>query len=312
MISFRPVDLATDLPALARLVGYKLGPITTEQIQEWWRPREDRLSFTTVALHEDGQVVGMVDVDHEAWKAPEFRLSVAVEPEWRCQGIGAQLFEVGLEFAQSYGAERLVSSVGDNAPEALRFAEKRGYHLERHTFESALDLTTFDEQPFVAVLERARDDGIRFFSLADLGEVTEEVQRKLYELNRVTGLDNPGNRGVFPPFEAFRLNVFEASWFRPDGQILAADGERWVGLAAIAFYPIANYSYNAFTGVLREYRGRGLACALKLMAIRRARQYGATRIRTDNDSQNAPMLAVNRKLGYQPEPGLYYLIRKLT
>jgi hypothetical protein len=26
-------------------------------------------------------------------------------------------------------------------------------------------------------------------------------------------------------------------------------------------------------------------------------------MRTNNDSENAPMLAVNRKLGYRPEPG---------
>jgi hypothetical protein len=32
---------------------------------------------------------------------------------------------------------------------------------------------------------------------------------------------------------------------------------------------------------------------------------------TDNDSQNAPMLAINRKLGYQPEPGICRLIRPM-
>lgn len=310
MVIFRPANLATDLQAMARLVGYKLGPVTTEQIQEWWRPEEGKTRFTNTALNNLGQVVGMVDVQHEPWREAEFWLSVVVEPEWRRQGIGAQLFLEGLRFAQAHGAEKLASSVRDNTPEALRFAERRGFHVDRHTFESALDLATFDEKPFSGILERARAAGISFFSLADAGDVTEEVQRKLYDLNRATGLDNPGNRGVFPPFESFRQHVFEASWFRANGQILAADGERWVGLAAIAYYPEANYAYNAFTGVLREYRGRGLSCALKLMAIQRACQYGATCIRTDNDSQNAPMLAVNRKLGYQPEPGIYQLVRQ--
>jgi hypothetical protein len=35
-------------------------------------------------------------------------------------------------------------------------------------------------------------------------------------------------------------------------------------------------------------------------------------VRTDNDSKNAPMLAVNRKLGYKPEPGYYRLVCVLT
>jgi hypothetical protein len=31
----------------------------------------------------------------------------------------------------------------------------------------------------------------------------------------------------------------------------------------------------------------------------------------NNDSENTPMLAVNRKLGYQPRPGKYLLLQKL-
>jgi GNAT superfamily N-acetyltransferase len=62
------------------------------------------------------------------------------------------------------------------------------------------------------------------------------------------------------------------------------------------------------TGVDRPYRGRGLALALKLRTIRLARRYGAAYIRTHNDSENAPMLALNRKLGYQPEPGLQLFV----
>ena len=64
---------------------------------------------------------------------------------------------------------------------------------------------------------------------------------------------------------------------------------------------------NTMTGVRRAYRGRGIALVLKLLAIRYARSLGALFVRTHNDSGNAPMLAINRKLGYQPEPGIYGL-----
>ncbi len=42
-------------------------------------------------------------------------------------------------------------------------------------------------------------------------------------------------------------------------------------------------------------------------SIRCAKRQGAASIRTNNDSQNAPMLAINRKFGYRPEPGFYRL-----
>ena len=69
--------------------------------------------------------------------------------------------------------------------------------------------------------------------------------------------------------------------------------------------------YNMFTGVQRAYRGRGIALALKLLTIRCARSFSARYVRTHNDSENGPMLAINRKLGYQPEPGLYRVVRDL-
>jgi hypothetical protein len=54
-----------------------------------------------------------------------------------------------------------------------------------------------------------------------------------------------------------------------------------------------------------------LAQALKSLSIRFAKEFGADYIITHNDSQNAPMLAVNRKLGYQPLPGVYRLVKQL-
>src|SRR5687768_12049361 len=42
-----------------------------------------------------------------------------------------------------------------------------------------------------------------------------------------------------------------------------------------------------------------------------AKKEGMRYVRTHNDSKNAPMLAINRKLGYKPEPGYYRLLRVL-
>ena len=101
----------------------------------------------------------------------------------------------------------------------------------------------------------------------------------------------------------------------PDVLVLAvdraADG-RFVALAAIGYFAATNSVYHMHTGVDRAYRGRGLALAAMVWALRRARAWGAAYARTTNDSQNAPILAVNRRLGYLPQPGVYQLLRELT
>ena len=49
-----------------------------------------------------------------------------------------------------------------------------------------------------------------------------------------------------------------------------------------------------------HYRGRGLALAVKLASIHWAAANGVTLLVTTNDATNAPMLAINRRLGYEP------------
>jgi GNAT superfamily N-acetyltransferase len=56
------------------------------------------------------------------------------------------------------------------------------------------------------------------------------------------------------------------------------------------------------TAVARSHRGRGIAMALKQTVIDWARANGLTALETGNDVDNAPMRAVNARLGYEPMP----------
>jgi GNAT superfamily N-acetyltransferase len=212
-----------------------------------------------------------------------------------------------LRFAREQGATQLESKVFESDTASLKFARERGFKIVHHSFNSSLVLTSFNEHRFDQLMDRLHTQGFRLFSLAEAG-LTEENKHKLYEVNRASALDNPGNDRTFPDFYAFSKNVFEASWFRADTQIIASHKDRWIGLSAVAIHLEDKYASNAFTGILQEYRGCGLAQALKLQTILLARKEGMSTIRTNNDSENAPMLAVNRKLGYIPEPGFYTLL----
>lgn len=309
MITFRPMNLETDTADLARIYSVTVAePITEATVRDWWTLREGEFRVTTLAFDEAGKVIGYWDVDHETWMHPgHFWFNLVLAPESRGRGLSAQMYSDALRVARGQAATHLESRVREDDPASLHFAEKRGFKIQFHTFESALDLADFDVHRFDDLLARVQAGGFRFFSLAEAG-VTEENKHKLYEVNRDSGLDSTGSDGVFPDFYAFSKNVFDASWFRADTQILAALGDRWVGLAAIGIYPEDNHAYNAFTGILREFRGRGLAQALKLQTILLARKEGVRYVRTNNDSQNVPMLTINRKLGYKPEPGYYRLL----
>ncbi len=61
-------------------------------------------------------------------------------------------------------------------------------------------------------------------------------------------------------------------------------------------------AWHDMTAVRRAWRGRGLAHALKAATIVWAIGAGLEALDTGNDIDNAPMRAVNRRLGYEPLP----------
>jgi GNAT superfamily N-acetyltransferase len=210
------------------------------------------------------------------------------------------------------GATRLGSEILDSDPSSLAFAEHRGFTIDRQHFYSTLDLKTFDEAPYLPGIAALEAQGLRLCSLADFPD-NLETRCKFYELNLSVVRDIPGENwdyAAYPQF--FEERILGAAWFRRAGQLLAVDGDTWVGFASVSLSPETQSAYNATTGVIRAYRGRKIAQALKIMAARYARQHGAQMIRTDNDSLNAPILAINRKMGYQPQPGTYLLVRWLV
>jgi GNAT superfamily N-acetyltransferase len=54
-----------------------------------------------------------------------------------------------------------------------------------------------------------------------------------------------------------------------------------------------------YTGTHPDWRGRGIATALKVRCLQEAKRRGLGRMETENHEDNAAMLAINRKLGFQ-------------
>ena len=112
--------------------------------------------------------------------------------------------------------------------------------------------------------------------------------------------------------ELFEQAMFPEGSALPDAVILALAGDEWVSYTALTSLGDPNMLNHFMTGVDRRYRGRKLALAVKLLSIRYARQHGIRYLETSNDSANAPMLAINEKLGYQRQQGVYTLIKSIS
>lgn len=263
-----------------------------------------------VAVDEKDAVMGYSLAVHYASAPPgEFEIALIVDPGWRNQGLGRQLYDDLMAYLQAQNAARIACVVREQQSEALRFAQKRRFAIELHEVSSVLEVAGFDNGRFANLLANLEADGLQFFSYDTTGN-TLDARQKLYAINRIAALDDPASDGTFAAFETWQNIVVNAAWFQPAGQMIAADEEKFVGMAAAVFDAERNVVETAVTGVHPDYRGRQIATALKLQIVRFAQQRGATHIFTENDTRNAAMLAINRKLGFQQLPGGYYRLVK--
>jgi GNAT superfamily N-acetyltransferase len=71
-------------------------------------------------------------------------------------------------------------------------------------------------------------------------------------------------------------------------------------------------AWTWMTGTAREHRGRGVARALKVEALTRAKRKGLRAMGTTNDEPNKAMRGINAKLGYQMLPAHVELEKPLA
>ena len=310
----RPLNPATDFPRIAELTNMvEPEPVTADMLLRRQRlAPPERIAHRIVALDDDEHIVGFSSIVRNPWlQGGQFWFRVIVDIALRNRGYGSALYAADLAFTREQGATHLLSEVRESCAGCLRFAQKRGFAIERRMFVSRLYLDSFDESRFAGTVERVEATGIRFLTLAQAGN-TDENRRRLYELNRRVAGDNPAYEGwSFPSFEVYSQRMTASPQFSADNMFIAADGGTWIGMADVDYYPQTNSLHNGFTGIERAYRGRDIALVLKLLTIHYARQRGIAYLYTNNDSTNAPMLAINRKLGYQAEPGILMLARAL-
>ena len=194
------------------------------------------------------------------------------------------LVDNGTEFLDADAAEEGVQVGGEDFRRAIL---ERGYELTESSQILGLDLTTLPEPP--PAPEGAELRAFREF---------DDDPRPIYEIDKATSEDEPGGPDDgFLPYE---------DWVRILWDNPLADRDLSLALL-LDGVPVTISCYRSdgtgrmesgMTGTLREYRGRGLAAHTKTKALHLARQKGLRHAYTGNHSDNAPMLAINDRLGY--------------
>jgi len=262
-----------------------------------------------------GQVVGSASVGQSSVYAlpPEIiALYVAVHPEHQKLGYGRALLDRAEATASERKAERAYSWSDETQPRATRFLERAGYREVDRGWESTLDLTQCDPNGLREAVDRVASSGIRIEPVATFALGRDDWKQELHHFYANVEMDIPApfpiQRAPFEDFEAQNLG----RRFVSDGFLVALDGERLVGLTEPQ--PVDDVPQEIsqnLTGVHSDYRGRGIAMALKSQAVIWAVEAGYTSIRTHNAQSNASMLAINDRLGFQRDHATVVYLKDL-
>jgi GNAT superfamily N-acetyltransferase len=197
-------------------------------------------------------------------------------------------------------------------PHSISFLERRGWtRTGRRDQPSRLRVSDANLEGFTGVEERLSREGIRFTTLAEVGVDNAAFLHAVHDMEFRCERDMPGSEPRSQePYELWRHRQLEGPGRSPERFWVAMDGDRPVGVARLS-WKSGNTLGNALTAVDPEYRGRGIARALKLKTVEWARAHGADFIFTANDAENQRMLAINIRLGYQPLAASVELVTEL-
>jgi len=238
-------------------------------------------------------------------------VSAIVDPGHRTRGIGSALFDATADAAERSGVRTLLCRVAVEPPAGTEFLARRGFAERRRSSESVLELAEASVLEPGELARLAAQRGVAVTSWAAASRNDPHAEEKVHALIQAAGADVPRvGRSSSLPLDQFRRWVVHNPAVPGEGVFLAMDGAEYVGIS------YGNYVegdpgafFQQFTGTRREYRGRGIAGLLKLHLVAFAAQHGVERIRTVNDEENAPMLAINRTLGFRPSVTWAYLVR---
>ena len=137
---------------------------------------------------------------------------------------------------------------------------------------------------------RATDDGERC-CVAPSPELQEKINKALKKMRQAA------------PDEPFPTLVLVAVTAASDVVGLAVALRRYPGDRSVVGHRM--------TATERGWRNRGVALALKQELLRRGRTEGVVTFQASNDDGNAPMRAINERLGYQLDYRLVLMRRDL-
>jgi GNAT superfamily N-acetyltransferase len=210
--------------------------------------------------------------------------------------VGDALYHRISDYAGELGRSELEMIAYADDPDSAGFAARYGFRVVSRA--PSLQLRLADcPRPDAQVPE-----GLMLSSLAERPDLRLGVWETASEA--LADIPYDGNSG----FQAGTYDEFAARFlvgprFIPEATFVVLAGDQVVGYGQLCWMSRREgIGDHEMLAVRRDWRGRGIARALKAAQIAWAIDHGLTELRTNNEERNIPARAVNAHFPYTPLP----------
>lgn len=277
------------------------------------------------AAYDGDEIIGVAHVAEPLLDNTSMSFNgVYVAPEHRGRGIGSALAEFLVERARRSGRPVMLSEAvypferREDHP-YRRFAEGRGFALASTEIHRKLDLPVPDDT-VQSWIDEAAPHHSDYMIETHVGDLPERVVAGYCAVTNRLSVDAPSGdvefepEGMTPEVWREREATMKAAR-RTAYHTLALSGDDSVIAATTLGVPELDegHVYQWATLVLPEHRGHRLGLAIKAHNLRALQRDHPERraVYTGNSEVNAPMVAINEKMGFRPVELIGMFQRKL-
>ncbi|TMC44183.1 MAG: hypothetical protein E6J23_08400 [Chloroflexi bacterium] len=315
-LAFRPAT-PDDAPFAADVMTalFPRSPWDPVSLRYWWSQPDESMEIARFIVLRSERPIGFAHIDHARWDVQAERYASIwgdFTPAERSGDLLSAFLAAMEERLRADGARTIRVRAEEDDLLRIDAILARGYKEDRRHKRWELDLLA-NRGALLAMTDesrlRMRKEGVELLTLAD--DRDPDVIRKVWRLSEEAGDDVPTTMPRVPEAMESYVRWTRAPEIHRDRFWIARIADDVVGVSVLGYPPVRGIVGTEWTATARSVRGRGIARALKCETLAQAITLGIDRVRTGNDSANAPILHINETMGYHLTPASISYLRPI-